>query len=320
MEVRNLTPKDSRSVALMLSKYQFRYLGDSRLPVEGNKRFLLDQINSLYSKYPESSFIAVEHDSVLGLAICLKSLWDTEHFGFNVGNIAYLISSEKSFVKELEIQEYLLEAVQAWCIKEQIRFLFVRVDSNDLATIHALEENGFRFIEDILYFRYDFDDVTKFNHTRYNVRPFQSTDLEALIAIARSTFTNSRFHRDPHIDRRKADGLYERWIQTICAQEPNHVSVIEVDGKPVGFTIYEIKNLIDYFGKRIMVWRLAGISEDQKGKGIGYDLYLGTLNIVRNKADIVYGSSASVNVPSVKLLLKLGFKFVSSSLTFHKWF
>jgi hypothetical protein len=88
-----------------------------------------------------------------------------------------------------------------------------------------------------------------------------------------------------------------------------HVPVIEVDGKPIGFTIYETKDLTDYFGKRIMLWRLAGISEDQKGKGIGYDLYAGMLNLVRNQADIVYGSSASVNVPSVGLLLKLCFKF-----------
>lgn len=304
----------------MLGACSYRYLGDQELQQEGNKRFLQDQMRLWLSQYSESSFIAFEKDCALGLVICGKSHWDSEHFGFSVGNILHLTGSEKGGTKALNTRKCLLEAATAWAQAHEIRFLFSRADGDDLTNIHALQDHGFHFVEDILYFKYDLTSPTNLKGAELKVRLSQNKDLDSLRAIAGNTFTHSRFHRDPHIDKEKAARLYEKWIEASLEKEPNSVLVAEGEGKVLGFIICETKDLEDYFGKRILVLRLIGVSKDQKGRGIGSGLYLGALNFFRNQTEIAYASSASVNIPSVKLLLKLGFKVVSSSLTFHKWF
>ena len=320
MEFREFTKRDKGAVDSILSVCSYRYLGDPELPEEGNRRFLLDQMHLWLSQHPESSFVISEQDSVLGVIICGKSPWDSEHFGFSVGNILHLISSEKEETKAFETKKCLLEAGTSWAKRHKIRFLLSRSDGDDLTNIHALEDHGFHFVEDILYFKYDLTSPTDLRHPELKVRLSQERDLDSLRMIAGNTFVHSRFHRDPHIEKAKADRLYEKWIETSLRKEPDSILVAEGEGKVLGFIICEAKDLADYFGKRIMVVRLIGVSQDQKGKGVGYHLFLGALNFFKGQTDIVYGSSASVNISSSRLLLKLGFKLFSSSLTFHKWF
>jgi len=279
----------------------------------------MDQMKRHYFQSPDSSVIILDQDPVRGLASFIKSNWDTEHFGFNVGNIPYLIIGGNDFSENYEIAGLLLEKVREYCIHERIRFLYVRESCQNLAAIHALEKKGFRFIEDIVYYKYELAPCSHTDGVEHPVRFYKKGDLGYLTQIAKTSFRANRFHRDPWIRREQAEDLYEKWVKETCTNNPGGVTVVEVNGEPAGFVIHEIKDLKKYFGKRVMLWRLTAISEDQTGRGVANSLCLGTLNLMKNQADIAYTGTAPTNVPAVRLATRLGFRYISSFLTFHKW-
>jgi hypothetical protein len=94
-------------------------------------------------------------------------------------------------------------------------YVICKVPVEDLAAIHQLEDNGFRFIETQLRLSLKMKsyDASKYP---YSYLPAESEDLETVLGIAETIFSDDRFSVDPFISERfagKAAGQrYRRYV------------------------------------------------------------------------------------------------------------
>lgn len=318
--IRNMQRDDMGAIAEMLTTYDYgRYLQDPTLSKEGSRLYLLDSITDFFSKYPSTCFVAEENKSIIGMIGFTKSEWDTEHFGYNVSSIDFIISRKMGYEKELLVKKLLINSFNSWSKREKISFTSTRLDDCDLSSIHALESDGFRYIETMLNYSFDYRKGRKIEKSKYPLRPLKKEEVEVFVEIARSSFVENRFHFDPHFDREKANELYAKWLRNSYNNPSNYVTVLEIGKNPASFFVHSIDDLSKYFGLKFGRWILAAVSPDFRKRGIGYQHYLGILNLLKNQVDINDANFTLKNVPVVNLYIKLGFKKISSQVTLHKW-
>lgn len=324
MEIECVKTEHKNGIRDLISTYKYgRYLRDPTLPVKGARELLFDQINEFYSKYPDTTLIAKKNEDIVGL-LGFKILdWDSEHFGIKVASIDYFMSRKLDYNNEISVKEELLKRFNMWGKEEKVSLVSTRVDDNDLSSIHALEDNGFHYMENLIHDSFDYRKAKEFPRSKYELHrlehPLQRKELDVLAKIGKNSFRENRFNYDPRIKEEKALRLYEKWVKNSCNDPSKCVFIIDIDNEIVAFFIYTIKDLSKYFGIKFGVWYLAAVSPKFQGKGIGYQLYLGILNILKSEVTINDAGYIIKNIPMINLYGKLGFKHISSEATFHKW-
>jgi ribosomal protein S18 acetylase RimI-like enzyme len=255
-----------------------------------------------------------------GCAVYKKLDWDSEHFGFNVGSLHYLISRELGYKKEVKVKERLLESFNGWCSDHAISFVSTRVDAADLSTLHALERAGFYYVETLLTFGYRIGGGTLTEPLR-PVQPFQQTEVDELAKIAANSFVQDRFHSDPYLDPEKSNELYRKWVINSCRGRAQEVLVVRDGGRPVGFITCQIEDLREPLGIKFGIIDLIAVSPENRGRNLGTDLVRGSLRwFAQQGVDIVRVGTQAANIAGVNMYLQSGFKLVHSELTLHKWF
>lgn len=79
---------------------------------------------------------------------CRFSMWDSEHFGFKVAFISVLLGGT---IKN----QHILNSIIKNCVEilkiSNIKFISVRINGDFIEAIHAFENNGFRYFENIIW-------------------------------------------------------------------------------------------------------------------------------------------------------------------------
>ena len=137
------------------------------------------------------SFVTVTRsgETVLGVVSWTPLPWDSEQLGVPAARIDVLASSGNSR-EARDRKSALLRAVVDECRANGIRYLTARVPAEDLTSINALSSEGFDLMDGILTFSTRLDSVTPRQPANgFEVRLFQSRDLDQLLAIASSGYT-----------------------------------------------------------------------------------------------------------------------------------
>jgi len=308
-------------IKALVSEYGYgRYCSvNSQLPIDSSQRYIADQITEYCTNGSNVCWV-IEKDSLIqGLLGTRKSVWDTEIFGFNVGVLDYLISRNIDYKNELIVKNHLLEQCARWCQQENISFITARADTLDLSTIHALEQHSFQYIETTVINSYNVHNKSNLPNSDYRVRPICSNEIDKIVSLTKGAFPLHRFSADPLFSKLNADRVYEKWVSSCYKKDNCHIAVMDVDNNPAGFFLYSLKNLTEYFGLRFAMWQLAALSPRFRGKGLGHQLFLSTMGFLSDKADIIDSGLTMRNIVSLNLHNKLGFKTISSVVTFHKW-
>ena len=238
--------------------------------------------------------------------------WDSEQFGMLAARIEEL-RAQGDYWQARAVLRAQLQSLLAECRRAGVRHLTARVDSNDLAVVHALEEADFELVDAILTFEISLDDAAP--AAPPGTRLFRPDDMEEILAIARSAFRYDRFHADPSLPDGVADRLHEMWTRNCCLGiAANTVLVAEEKGRLASFVTCRV----DRCAARGTIVLVAS-AEWARGRGAGRRASLAALHWFAEQGmkSVEVGTQLR-NVPAARLYESLGFKLARTSLTFRR--
>lgn len=268
----------------------------------------------------ESDEITLFGDLYKGYAVILLvkiSKWDKEHFGFKVANLSVLVPS---FDEDYKIVlKGLLGKLLSFLKSENVKFISVRINGDDINSIHCFEESGFNYFEDVIWpvHKCVRSDASKDIYTRLMVQ----TDLENVIQIAsKYQYQRGHFHCDKNFDVNKVNSLYGKWVET-AYRNGDPIVVAEYEEKVVGYFVVKMdKNLSDYLGYSYGRLKSLAINSTIRGKGIGRALFEGSISkLMEIGAEYIDSGYSTKNHISAKLHMNCDFYSVYEEVTFHKW-
>ena len=268
--------------------------------------------------------LAADNDALSGFALLRPLNWDTRHFGYEIWRLDHLSSWDADIRHIKYIRKLLGEAVES-VVRRRGQCIQARIPINNLAAIHGLEEGGFRTMEVLTTWLFEFaKSVLPAKQHPELVRDFQSSDTEALIDLARASYAPipDRFHVDPHLSLKASNEMYAEWIRNSCnGQLADHIAVAASEGQPVGYATQ--KFLGNHEGRcnaRIAQLGLGAASPTYRNKGLVTDLVIHNLEwLQQRRADYCFVGTQGNNIPPQRVWLKVGFKPAMMALTLHYW-
>ena len=234
--------------------------------------------------------------------------WDSEFFGCRIATLG------GSRLVPLEANE-----IMQWCVDQRIDCLYFLADSRCAETATIVETNGFAFKDLRMTFQWKLSlgatGLRPQIAPQVNVRAHRESDLAALVRLARSTHTDSRFFFDSRFDRSAAARLYETWIRKACLAPDTHVFVGETMGEPAGYlSCHRSGAHAGHIG-------LAAVDPQFHGQGIGRAMIEAALHWFADKeiTDITVVTQGR-NVAAQRFYQSAGFLTRSIECWYHKWF
>ena len=138
-------------------------------------------------------------------ALCELLPWDTEFFRCRIARVC------GDTLKQEQAGQ-----IDEWSRSNRVRGLYFLSRADDPATIQTAEKHGFGLVD----IRVTFERVLMNSHdlarpdspAGASIRPAQPGDLPGLQAMARAVHGETRFFKDSHFPRQRAEDLYSTWI------------------------------------------------------------------------------------------------------------
>ncbi len=232
---------------------------------------------------------------------CRHLPWDTAFFG---RRIARLDARRPSALE--------LDQALAWCMAEGVECLYFLAE-DDPATAALAEERGFRLTDLRVTLRAtgappgDGCDLQ-------DIRLCRPEDIDDLRAIARGSYSDSRFYADPGFPRERCDALYDTWLLQSCAGHAAAVLVAGQGARAVGY----VTCLRD--GARGEIG-LLGVAAAARGGGLGLRLVRAARHwFWQDGAAEVHVVTQGRNAAAQRIYQRAGFVTERIELWFHRWF
>ena len=204
-----------------------------------------------------------------------------------------------------------------------------RVQSSELAAIHALEQSGFLLMDTLLDFVFDFS-RTPLEKIRFperdgqlKIRRGNAADLPTLFDINEKSFGNyfGRYHADPRMPAGAATRIYTEWVRSAFQGWADWILVAEVDGQIAGYGLWrKALGIEERNSLRVAHYDLAAIDPKFRGRGLWTALMHDGMSIARDCAQYLIGPVTHVsNYPVHHLLQKFGWNTSGARHSFHKW-
>jgi dTDP-4-amino-4,6-dideoxy-D-galactose acyltransferase len=133
--------------------------------------------------------------------------WDSDYFNLPTYKLLFVLYSHSDYhILKLAVNNFIKEH-----ITEKGRYYFCEIPSEDIFTIQALNESGFKLVENRLTY---YLDLKNYKHERYGVRPATQDDIPNLRRVAmemRNVY--DRFHAETTFDIIKADEFLATYIE-----------------------------------------------------------------------------------------------------------
>ena len=214
--------------------------------------------------------------------------WDTDFWGIRVGNATHL------------------DGLSEWATENTVGLVCLLVDT--IAEAQEAQERGFRLMD------------VRVTLNRASLRGVSSArlarpeDEDALLRIARTAFTRTRFYADPLLDDDKCGDLYAEWTRTSCAGLADVVLVAERVGRPVGYVTVTVDGDDSEIG-------LIAVDEGWRGAGIGAGLVDGAVDWARSRdAKTMTVVTQGSNVDALRTFERCGFRILKQQLWLHRWY
>jgi GNAT superfamily N-acetyltransferase len=237
--------------------------------------------------------------------VCEPLPWDSAFFDCPVARVAGgTMDSDRA------------RRVLDWCRAEGTRFLYFLAD-HEASTWAVACDVGFRPIDIRVEMMLDrtwpkLPDAAA--PAGVLLREATDDDLDALVPIAASVHTDSRFFTDPAVPREKAHKLFELWIRrSVQHAIADVVFVAEVDGRGVAYLSAKVTDGVGSIG-------LVGVGESARGRGVGLALVQTALRwFVARGAREINVVTQGRNILAQRVYQRSGFLTRSTRLWFHRW-
>jgi dTDP-4-amino-4,6-dideoxy-D-galactose acyltransferase len=236
--------------------------------------------------------------------VCAHLTWDTDFFGFPVAR-----------VRAGALNPALVGQIDEWCSAHQTKLLYYLADDDPPSWASAAEA-GFRLVD--LRVELVLDRTwPRLPPSLPNVdlREAVPDDLEALLPIAATVHTDSRFFTDERISRDKAHEMFAFWLRRSVERAiADVVFVADVDGRAVAYLSAKCANGVGNIG-------LVGVGEAARGRGVGLSLVQRAIEwFSAQGANEVTVVTQGRNIMAQRVYQRCGFLTRSTRLWFHRWY
>lgn len=232
--------------------------------------------------------------------------WDTDHFGVRIGR-----------VRQHRLTRASLQDILEWQESHALDCIYFLADLDDSETMRLAQNSDFQLVDIRLTLELAFGRSHPANVQRADreiIRAFQPVDIPVLEAIAKRSYTGTRFYFDRNFPRDKTEMMYGIWIRRSCEGLADEVLVAEARGQAVGYITCKVVNENDgEIG-------LMGVTAHARGRGVGRLLVHAALHwFAARKIQAVQVVTQGRNVPAQRLYQTCGFVTRSVQLWFHRW-
>ena len=291
------------------------------------RAYWLDEISQSLAKKSSIAFGSVVSGIINGFIVYNDSPWDSEITGRRIGTVEHLAVTPSDCGSTKILQELLDELARSLADRGT-ECVVCKLQSNELAVIHTLEQRGFLLMDTLLDFVLDFfrTPIKESNLLRrgeqLKIRPAKRADLPELMALSEKAFADysGRYHADPKMPPGTATKIYAEWVRSAFQGWADWILVAEVDGKIAGYGIWrkpleiEAKNSLG-----VAHYNLAAVHPEFSGRGLYTALAFDGMGIARDFAQYLTGPVHVSNYPVQHALQKLGWRISGARHSFHKW-
>jgi dTDP-4-amino-4,6-dideoxy-D-galactose acyltransferase len=139
-------------------------------------------------------------------------------------------------------------------------------------------------------------------------------EADALARIARTSFSDSRFFNDPHLNDSRCADFYETWLRnSLSGSLADAVLVERVNGEAAGFVTVR-------FDGDSASMPLVAVAQELRGRGVGRRMVASALDWLSDRgASDVEVITQLTNVDAIRLYTSAGFRLQNSSVWLHRW-
>lgn len=284
--------------------------------------YILYEINEILST-GGFVLIAKEANDIVGMVSLTRSDWDSQHFSIEMSKIDHLIAIGDYF-ESTHIKKRLLSSLIAKCSKELLLHISIRINKEDLSSIHALESQNFKLMDFLVTYSIDLRKHQKnLIQSKYLIRSIKPDEISEIGKMAFDCFNENilatdRFHADSTLSKIKSSKVYAEWVINSSKDPSSTVLVAEIDGKPIGFNVCTINStLSNKIGLRIGTMALTAVDCYVRNKLVATSLLSAAIDWFTDKVDIIETGGQVSNYPIQKAWTSLGLEIVRSQCTFH---
>lgn len=118
--------------------------------------------------------------------------------------------------------------------KRKYQHLSVKVDIADKGSLNAFLGCGFNLVDTQIMYEIPLNANSTEKNTGIT-RPYDISDKDRILEIAKKAYTIDRFHSDPQLPDDRCDVYYEQWAKNLCEGLADKVFVIDTDENTSGY-------------------------------------------------------------------------------------
>jgi Acetyltransferase (GNAT) family. len=286
----------------------------------------LNEISKSLADESSIAFASIVSGNVNGLLIYNDSPWDSQITGRRIGNIKHLAVNTDDHAATGILQD-LIDELTRTLGKRETQCVACRVQSSELAAIHALEQSGFLLMDTLLDLVFDFsraptEQTSPQRDKRLKTRRAEPADMPALMAISERAFAGyfGRYHADSRIPRSTAARIYSEWLRSAFAGWADWILVAEFDNKIAGHSVWrKILERQDANSRGVASCDLLVIDPEFQGRRLGTALVRDGMQISRDFAQYLVTPLHVCNYSVQRTFQNLGWRISGARHSFHKW-
>jgi ribosomal protein S18 acetylase RimI-like enzyme len=289
--------------------------------------YWFDEIRECLADESSIAFGSVVSGSINGFIVYNDSPWDSQITGRRIGTVKHLAVAPDDRAGA-EILHALIDELTRSLAKRGTQCVVCKVQSDELAVAHGLEQRGFLLMDTLLDLVFDFSrtpmeeiDLPR-RDRQLKIRRTKAADLPELMAINERAFADyfGRYHADPQMPPGTATNIYTEWVRSGFHGWADWILVAEVDDKIAGYGLWrkaleaEEKNSL-----RVARCDLLTTDPEFRGRSLGTALMIDGMGIARDFAQHLIASVHVSNYPIQRTLQKVGWRICGARHSFHKW-
>ncbi len=274
------------------------------LTPEAIESFARDRWQRLQQSQGAKSFQGLHSE-----AVATPLVWDSEVTGRNCRQLH--LRSTQQFPQDFSF----FAEVEDWMERANCEYLMTRIESSNINTTIALQDNGFRQIESLL----TYCQVP----SRYETQVIEltSSDANEACSLAAASFVDGRYITDPVLVAAPVKCAYSEWTRNAINRKVGlGVLGIKQCGQLAGFvTLQSDTQLQRTTGMKLASIGLIVVDSAARGQGIGKQLVSAASDwAFQNNFDCLAVGTQASNIPAQRLYISCGFMPAWSELTLRK--
>jgi ribosomal protein S18 acetylase RimI-like enzyme len=188
-------------------------------------------------------------------------------------------------------------------------FYYAKIDAARIDAVRRLARAGFVVVDTNVVFELDRPAQLAGDFPGVTVGQVEG-DEEAILEVAATSFTRTRFHLDPLVGLELANAIKREWCRNYTrGRRGDHLFVARLEGRPAGF-------LAALATPSSAVIDLIAVGPAFQRRRVGAALIAAFTDRYRGRGALQVGTQVA-NLPSVRLYERMGFSLAASQYVLH---